>query len=216
MTARPKTLETDPVEAERARHTALLRELQELGMRAARAAAVRAEAAEGEGECGAAVLALGRAGKLVRQCIALERDLRRTMEQDAQAARDAAPDAAAVAAAKEADEGTKRRYWRMLWGRFGRGLVRDSIARLIDAEDRPAGERERLLSDLKDRLDARDQTVGDHFSVAQDVERLAEAMGLDIDWRLFDGHGWAAEYEGVLAGRRLKLAAQAARARPPP
>jgi hypothetical protein len=43
-------------------------------------------------------------------------------------------------------------------------------------------------------------------------------MGLGVDWSLFDGHGWAREYEGVLSGRRLQqeLRAASARAHPPP
>jgi len=215
MTARPDSFEIDSAEAERARHAGLLRELQELGMCAARAAAALAGAAESEAECGAATLALGRAGKLVRQCIALERDLRRTTEQDLQAAENSQRDAAA---ARDADEGLKRDYWRLLWRRYGRGLVRDSIARLIDAEERAPDERERLLDDLKDRLDARDKTIDGCFFVGAELEAFAEAMALVIDWRLFDGHGWAAEHDGILSGRRLQqeLRAAAARARPPP
>lgn len=88
MSDAPLSPNIETAEAQYARYAALLGELQTLGMRVARATARQAEAAAeaGELDSGAAALALGRAGKMVRQCIALEQDLRRGLDEAARGA----------------------------------------------------------------------------------------------------------------------------------
>ena len=190
--------EIETAEEQFARHAGMLRELQELGMRMARAVASQAEAAAqaGELESGAATLALGRAGKMVRQCIALERDLSQSLNAAAEAA------ASAPQSREEASQ-SRRKLWQRLWYLYGRGTVRDALEKVIVHDPRLSeSDAERLLGDLKDRLDRETLEMGEDFHIHEIVIRLCQEMDIEIDWTLFESHGWAEDLVGFAKTRR--------------
>jgi hypothetical protein len=87
--------------------------------------------------------------------------------------------------------------WRRLWHLYGRSSVLDAGRKLLAHNKVEARETERLLADLKDRLD--EKVVDDHVSIGMIVAELCEAWALPLDWTLWEGYGWAEDHAGLAA-----------------
>lgn len=90
------------------------------------------------------------------------------------------------------------------------------MVKAIEAEERTNSDAERLLADLKDRLDTEEAAIEDNFFAGAMVDRICLALGLKPDWSRWEGHGWAEEYAGLAATRGLGPAKVVAQWRPPP
>jgi hypothetical protein len=193
MSHAPEEPETETAEARLGRHCGMLRRLEDLAMMMAEAITLQAQTAAQAGELdgGRASLALNRAAKVVRQCVALEDRLRQT------------PSAAPQSSAYEEVEADRRRLDRRLWQMFGRDMVREAVEKVIARAAPCEREAERLLADLKDRMEHEDKEAETNvYEIGRTVERLCEGLGLGVDWSLWKGQTWADEYVGALACER--------------
>lgn len=191
--------ETETAEARLARHCGMLRRLEDLAMMMAEAITLQAQAAAQAGELdgGRASLALNRAAKVVRQCVALEDRL-----HQAPSAAPQSSEAVSEAERREAEAG-RRGFDRRLWGLFGRDMVREAVEKVISRAAPCEREAERLLADLKDRMEAEEEDAETNvYEIGRTVERICEGLGLSVDWSLWKGQTWADGYVGILASER--------------
>jgi hypothetical protein len=209
--------EIETAEERLARHSAMLRRLQDLSMTMAEAIArqAEAEAAAGALDSGAAALALGRAAKSVRQSVALEDRLHQAREDRARDDRTRA-DAAAPDPAE--DRALTQKYERRLWMLYGRDKIHDAVEKVIEHERLAESDAERLLADLNERLEDEDEVRAlMAMSTGKAVDRICGDLGLTIDWSLWKGQVWVEEYIPILETQRDWAAKQASlKARAPP
>jgi hypothetical protein len=145
-------------------HAPMLRELAEMGMEMARTvmAGARARAQAGEATAvdeATSTLALQRAAKLVRQTVALDMK-RREPPKPAIPVTDQQQTLDEAAEARAKVEAESVWFRKRMWGLVGKPMARTAVALAIETEAE-APERERLLADLNEKLDAREAELAD-------------------------------------------------------
>ena len=170
------------------RRLRVLAELADIGMEISRALRERVAQQVGEDETkGDPGLAFSRIARAVRQTLALDAKL----DQERQVARGLALAHLAEAQAKVERAAAHER----LRGLIRKSVVRDAVEQAID--DQAEGDDvERLVTDLRERLDDEDEYDALDFNdrpIGEMVVQICRDLGLTIDLSLWEDEEWAIE-----------------------